>query len=121
MLDRNDPAEFADEHADVRHDPRRANPYAAYRRVADSITSGATRRGRGMMREREKERGREMVLSTEEGKGLDALAFGFHNTVAVYWSDVRAQRSRTKREKEREREGMTRERRVGKEGMEGRN
>lgn len=46
-------------------------------------------------------RERERCFCTEKGKGLDALAFGFHNTVAVYWSDVRAQRSRTKRERER--------------------
>lgn len=47
------------------------------------------------MREREE---RERRFCAEEGKGLvDALAF--HNTVAVYWSDVRAQRSRTKRER----------------------
>lgn len=48
----------------------------------------------------------------EEGKGLDALAF--HNTVAVYWSDVRAQRSRTKRE--RKGGGGGNGERVGKEG-----
>lgn len=34
MLDRNDPVEFADEHADVRHDPRRAN---LHRGAVDSI------------------------------------------------------------------------------------
>lgn len=49
----------------------------------------------------------------EEGKGLvDALAF--HNTVAVYWSDVRALRSRTKRE--RKGGGGGNGERVGKEG-----
>lgn len=62
------------------------------------------------MREREE---RERRFCAEEGKGLvDALAF--HNTVAVYWSDVRALRSRTKRE--RKGGGGGNGERVGKEG-----
>lgn len=60
-----------------------------------------------------KRRERERRFCAEEGKGLvDALAF--HNTVAVYWSDVRAQRSRTKRE--RKGGGGGNGERVGKEG-----
>lgn len=95
MVDRNDPAEFADEHADVRHESlRRISPRSRFNQK--------WRHEAGMMREGERCR--------EEGKGLDALAFVPSIT---HGSGVLERRND---HEQRGREGGSGEWRVGKEG-----